>query len=74
MRKSRNEKYLLSDPLPVDITKLMDINESPNLPYSPSEIKDNQDLYKEYSEFKAGKQNWYSDSHAIRKRIAIINC
>ena len=72
MKRSRNEKYLLSEPLPTDINKLMDVNEAPNLPYSPSEIKDNQDLYKEFSEFKAGKQDWYSDSHAMRKRIAIM--
>ena len=72
MSRKRNEKYLLSQPKIVDINNIMDVNDNPQLPYSPSEIKDNQDLYKEFSEFKAGKSDWYSDSNAMRKRISIM--
>lgn len=72
MRRNRNEKYLLSEPLPTEISRIMEINDSPNLPYSPSEIKDNQELYKEFALFKAGKQDWYSDGNTMRKRISIM--
>lgn len=70
--RRKNYKFLNNDPRPNEVFYCIESNNKPELPYPPSDIKEIQDLYKEISDFKAGKENWYQPSIKMSKRITIM--
>ena len=69
--KRKNYKFLVSDPRPNDVYYCIEANANPELPYPPSDIKEIQQIYKEFDDFKKGKENWYQPSAKMARRISI---